>query len=334
MGIDHLEPGRQVSKFVNEQISPSFEDVVILLATWNGERYLGEQLNSISRQTYPHWRLVVSDDGSDDRTLEIIERFAAEHPGKVSLLEGSPVHSAKDNFFRLLHAAPPASYYALCDQDDVWVDTKLEVLLSASKLAETRHGESRPGLVFSDLTVVNSELSEIAASFMAQTRAIPEKATLGSLLVENVAPGCSMLFNFQFIELFRVWRGSLAPALMHDWWLALLAYSFGLCTFVDKPLVRYRQHANNTLGSVKRSGLSFMLRKLRTPDNENREKLIQQASLLLEAYEGLLPAASAQTLSAYSSIKGKRKLSRIWTCISNGVLKQTWSRRIYQLIRV
>src|SRR5664279_2792893 len=111
-------------------------EVLILLATLNGAEYVNEQLNSIVRQSHTHWRVIAADDGSTDGTVEILKDFSIRNPGKLEFLGGAPVRCAKDNFFRLLREAKPASYYAFCDQDDVWLENKLQVLVAECKRLE------------------------------------------------------------------------------------------------------------------------------------------------------------------------------------------------------
>lgn len=312
-----------------------FDGVCILLATRNGGPYLAQQLESIARQSFTRWCLFVGDDGSSDDTREIIAHFADTHPGRVELLNAAPVGSASANFFRLLRRAPRARYYAFCDQDDVWADQKLERLLQECQYLEHAQGADHPCLVYSDLTVVDENLVLMAPSFLRQIRAMPSRVSFRSLLVENLAPGCAMLMNASLVTVFRSWPGPLDDAIMHDWWLALLSEGTGSLLYVDESLVQYRQHAHNALGTVQRSGATFVLRKLFSSPDDSVPGPVHQARLFRRAYGSLLVSEKdARALAVFSGIDRRNKVSRITACLREGILKQTWPRRLYQLLRV
>lgn len=324
---------------VQPQVARAPEDhglatVAILLATFNGARFLGEQLESIAEQTHRHWSLVISDDGSVDETLSIAEDFASRHPGRVRILQSAPTQSASGNFFRLLREAPIADYVALCDQDDVWIPTKLERLVEALSDLNSDGMESEALVAYSDLAVVDSRLETIAVSFMGQMRTDPFKVTFFSTLVENSVPGCSMLLSRHTIDLFRSFEGSLKQAIMHDWWLLLIAQGFGRAVFVPEPLVLYRQHESNTLGSVNRGGVRFVLSKLFDTRRDTQKAIRAQTELFFTAYGRHLPASKAVPLKEFRDSCDRQKIVRMWACIRLGILKQTWPRRIFQLARI
>lgn len=310
------------------------DDVVILLATRNGAKYLPEQLDSIARQTYPNWRLVAADDGSTDSTVELLERFGKAHHGRLVILPTTPVHSAKNNFFRLLRDAPSARYYALCDQDDVWRDDKLEMLVHRCKMLEAAQDGALPCVVYSDLVVVDAALQIMAESFMQEISTDPDNVTFGSLLVENSIPGCSMLLNSHALRMFRTFKGPLDDAIMHDWWMALIGRAFGSLAFVPDTLVQYRQHGTNSAGSVRRRGLQFALKKLLTTSAGPLSNTYRQALLFQTAYSGMLPERPSRVLEAYARFDRITKIARVRACLRNGILKQTVIRRLYQLLRV
>lgn len=308
-------------------------DVVVLLATFNGAEYLGAQLDSISSQTYPHWRIVAADDGSTDGSVEILEAFRRDHPGRLDILDCPAVGSAKDNFFRLLRNAPSASYYAFCDQDDFWHEEKLEILVAdCRRLEGLRAPGTTPCLVYSDLTVVDASLRVVADSFWQQIAADPRRSTLGSMLMENHIPGCAMLFNAALRRVFDEYNGPLVDAVMHDWWVALLAHTFGQVGFVATPLVLYRQHGGNSMGTVNRRGLRFAMQKVGS-DLGTRQAL-RQGALFCRIYGDEAEGDSANTLRAFQSLSGKRKLARIGLSVRHGLLKQTTLRRVYQLMKI
>lgn len=328
----HSASGDQVNRReAGEQRGP---EVLILLATFNGEKYLSDQLASIERQTHRHWRVLASDDGSTDTTLARLQEFRSRNVGRVEVLEGPLARSAKGNFFKLLHAATPAQYVAFSDQDDVWVENKLERLVAACQRLEQRVGPSVPCAVFSDLRVVDEMLEVRAASFFREINSRPDRVSFRSLLVENAIPGCSMLVNSALANEFRSFRGALDDARMHDWWLALLATGMGAIAFVPDQLVLYRQHSQNAAGSVHRRGVAFVWAKLLHGDRGDTRASIRQAKLLLAAHGSHFPTSTFRQLSAFAELDRVSKMRRVLVCLRHRILKETTDRRIYQLIRI
>ena len=221
--------------------------VLILMATYNGERFIGEQLESIAAQTHREWELWVRDDGSSDATLSVVRDFAGRHPGRVRVIEDDEKHLGPcRNFARLMELAlreSDAEYFALSDQDDVWREDKLEVQLDAIRGLL----EDRPALVFSDLEVVDEALRVLHASFWKMARYDPVRGVrIPALLSRNVVTGCTILMNRLLLK-----QALPVPqeAPIHDWWLALVASVFGSIVHVPRALVQYRQHGSNAIGA-------------------------------------------------------------------------------------
>ena len=241
--------------------------VDILLATYNGAAYLAPQLDSLLAQTHGHFRLLVSDDGSSDDTLAILQRYESAFDGRLVLLPsarpaGAPGGGVLRNFERLMRASADddrAAYIAFCDQDDVWLPEKTARLLAALQALEARHGSAAPCLVHSDLTVVDQDLQVISPSFAAYQRIAPVDVTPRTLLSVNQVTGCATMINRALLQLAL----PLPPeVVMHDWWLALLAGS-GARQFVPEALIRYRQHGRNQVGARDRGLPSRLLRLAR-----------------------------------------------------------------------
>jgi len=222
--------------------------VYIVLATYNGERFLAEQLASLAVQSEPDWALLLMDDGSTDGTAAIIEQFA-EHDSRVACLSG-PARSrgsAAATFSELLARSLElgADYVLCCDQDDVWHPDKIRLMLAELRAAE---GATRvPTLVHHDLEVVGRDLGPVAESFWRRmgiepgTEAIPQR-----LLSRNEVTGCALACNRSLLELALPIP---EEAIMHDWWLALCAAFFGRLRPMPARLVKYRQHGSNAIGA-------------------------------------------------------------------------------------
>lgn len=219
--------------------------VEILLATYNGEKYLKQQLNSLENQTYKNWRIIARDDGSDDKTLTILEEFKKNNPGKIKIYENkTSTHGPMNNFCKLMSLSR-ADYVAFCDQDDVWLPTKLEKTLNLMKKLEKNFGVL-PILVHTDLMIADKNLNVMFKS-MIRTQKLNYSSTksIKQIIVQNCVTGCTMMANRNLIKV----CGSIpSGAVMHDWWLAIVACAFGKLEFLDESTIYYRQHGANTVG--------------------------------------------------------------------------------------
>ncbi|MGT2744064.1 glycosyltransferase family 2 protein [Streptococcus phocae subsp. phocae] len=215
-------------------------NINILLSTYNGERFLAEQIQSIQKQTVTDWTLLIRDDGSSDRTREIIQEFVAQDP-RIKC-----INSEKDenlgvvkNFFTLLKHQE-ADFYFFSDQDDVWLEDKLALSLAEAE----KHSAQTPLLVYTDLKVVNQNL-EVIYDSMIRTQSAHANTTLVQELTENTVTGGTMMIN----QALAAYWTSCENLLMHDWYLALLATVKGKLVYLDVATELYRQHDNNVLGA-------------------------------------------------------------------------------------
>lgn len=222
------------------------DKVEILLATHNGDRYLQAQLDSLIGQSYRDWRLKVRDDASTDSTREILARFAEANPQVSPTLQMTDQRGgAKNNFGSLLDTAE-GDYFLFADQDDVWLPYKIEHLMARVKELEAAN-PGKPILIHSDLMVANAQLKPLAASFWQYQGLKPQGGSdFKRLLIENCVTGCASLFNRRLLELARPLPHE---AIMHDWWLALVASAFGVIDALPETTLLYRQHGHNNVGA-------------------------------------------------------------------------------------
>lgn len=230
--------------------------IAILLATYNGKRYLRDQIESLYRQTLRGWTLYVADDGSDDGTAELLAEYARSKNNFVLLPAEGARLGAKDNFLRLLREVE-ADYFFFCDQDDVWCEDKMEVEMERMR-SEERSEESggTPIVVFSDLYVTDERMNVIAESFHNYAGICPQLlTTFNEAGGVNHVTGCTMLFNRAAKDCLQ-WPAS--DAAMHDAWVSLCVLKAGgRLAYVRQPLVYYRQHSSNTLGATKFRALTM-----------------------------------------------------------------------------
>ena len=219
--------------------------IAILMATYNGEQFIREQLDSLFAQTYTDWTLFVRDDGSTDNTISIIESYQKEHHNIVIIDNEGKNLGPFMNFMELLQKVD-SPLYMFIDQDDVWLPHKIENEVAAFRSLNC--DETTPGLVFTNLQLVDENLNVLSASFWNSIHFSPyifnsftEQAFIGYIT------GCTMLFNKKAKEIsFPV--AQYAP--MHDWWVAICIYKAnGKVGFVETPQMLYRKHGNNVTGN-------------------------------------------------------------------------------------
>ncbi len=224
-------------------------NVLILLSTYQGEKYLADQLDSLISQTYPHWTLLIRDDSSTDNTTLLIKKYI-EIDHRIHLIEDQLGNIKPIKSFSVLmqHALNrDENFIFFCDQDDVWLPDKLSVQTALLQSMEQQFGHDTPLLVHSDLRVVDSQLHDIHPSFLQYEKINRNvNSPLHTLLINNFVTGCTVGINRILLE-----QASPIPdqVVMHDWWCALCAAASGKIDFISQPTVLYRQHQNNTIGS-------------------------------------------------------------------------------------
>lgn len=220
----------------------------ILLATYNGEKYLSQQIDSIITQTYKQWQLLIRDDLSTDNTVNIIKNYACRHPDKIRLIEDSKGHLGLVHNFETLLESAQSEFIMFCDQDDIWLPNKIELTLNTMEAAG-QTWPNTPLLVHTDLKVVDETLNPIAESFWKLHRISPESdCQLKKIIYRNIVTGCTVMINKKTKEISM----SFPPeASIHDWWIVLNVVKYGKIIHITTPTVLYRQHAANLIGAKK-----------------------------------------------------------------------------------
>lgn len=229
----------------------------IALCTYNGEKYIEEQLQSIIKQTYQPDELIISDDFSTDKTIKIIEKFADKASFHVKLLRHKKNNGTVKNFFEAIDACS-GDYIALCDQDDIWCEDKLYKCMKYIKKKDFLPDE--PVLLHTDLFVSDKNLKIISNSMMDSQKIKNEpdmQKALKVLLTQNYVTGCTIVFNKSLKRYIYPFNKDI---IMHDWWLALLAAVYGEIIFLDEPTLYYRQHSENQIGAGKYFSYSNILK--------------------------------------------------------------------------
>jgi hypothetical protein len=310
--------------------------VDILLAAHNGAPFLREQLDSIRRQTYSRWRLLIRDDGSTDNTPEIIKAYARRDPSRIRIISDHAGRlGPRGNFARLLELST-APYVAFSDQDDVWLPNKIELTLQRMLTLEKRYGATTPLLVHTDRIVVDEALKVVHHSFWKYQYLLPHAGrSWKRQLVENAVAGSTALVN-------RPLRNLAIPipleAIMHDWWVALLATLFGRAEAVTEPTVLYRQHPSSHIGA-KPWGLRFIAVKLagimRGVDAiALLRRCRSQAAALLVLHGDKLDPVTRRTVQQFAELDSMPAVQRRLFLLRNGIMKTGVLRNIGLLLLV
>ncbi len=237
--------------------------VEILLSTYNGSKFLKEFIDSLFSQTYKDWILTVRDDGSKDNTTEITENISAKYPGKINLIKDELGNLGTCKSFLTLLKQAKADYIMFADQDDVWLPDKIEKTISKMFEVERKYAKTTPILIHTDLIVVDEKLNTIASSFWRYQGQNPEYKSLNYLLVQNNVTGCTIMVNKALKDLVVQIPDK---AIMHDWWLALVASAFGVIEYIPDQTILYRQHQSQNTGARKYSFWYFFQRFAKTPN--------------------------------------------------------------------
>lgn len=252
------------------------EKVTVLLATYNGERYLSELLESLITQTYQNFEIVIHDDGSTDMTNFIVESYRTKYGEKIRVINDDVFFGdARLNFFHLLKFVE-TPYIMFCDQDDVWLPDKIELTIFRMRALENTY-KNIPIVVHTDLRVVDERLQLIAHS-MFKYQKLFKNQSLAETFVRNNVTGCTMMIN---IHAFHCINPMQSQAMMHDWWIALkVLANQGIVCFLDKPTILYRQHGRNNVGVCK-FGLFRLIKRSRLFDSRRKiffQKMVEQAN--------------------------------------------------------
>lgn len=277
--------------------------VQVLLSTYNGAAFLRPQLDSLLYQTGVELSILIRDDGSTDNTVALIKDQIARYP-QIRLIEGTNL-GVVPSYFALMNAADPAvDFFAFCDQDDVWLPTKLATAV------QTLAAFSLPAVFASPVLITQDGVTTVG-----QTPVPRKPLALGNALVQNRLIGCSVVFNRALLALVREFPPDTAQVNMHDWWVYLVAAAFGQVVFHPQPTLLYRQHTANVVG-LKSDSMDAKMKRFK----QNRRACSRQAQMFLDAFA---PRLSAEQIQLIKRIADEyRLLPRIRLALSGQVYRQ------------
>jgi glycosyltransferase involved in cell wall biosynthesis len=302
------------------------------MATYNGGEFIETQLDSLIAQSFSDWRLWIRDDGSSDDTVGIIRRYAGRDE-RVRFLQpdGIRLDAAMSYSLLLERFSTEDEYLMFCDQDDFWRTDKIETTLAKMLEMEARLGRETPLLVHTDLSVADRELNIIATSFWRYQGLNPDVRELHRLLVQNNVTGCTMMVNRALAVL-----ASPVPsqAIMHDWWLAMVAAAFGKIECVPQPTMLYRQHGANDTGA-KNYSIVYIIMKALAGLGEVKAPLLKtqcQACAFLDRYASRLSPEQGLLVRTYCHLSDLGFWKRRWQMLRFGFIKHGFFRNIGMLL--
>lgn len=298
------------------------ERVHIVLATYNGERFLREQMESVLAQTYENITVEVCDDGSTDGTEAIVREYEAQDERVKLHLNPHNLGYVKNFLEGVKRCTAP--YVMLCDQDDIWQKDKVEKTLLAMQQAEKKKA-GKPVLVFTDAVNFDSDTGEELGFFHETSHLDVKKVDTAHLFMENKCIGCTMMMNRAILPYLEELPEEIR---VHDWWLALICSHFGTIEYVPQATLRYRQHEENQIGGSSYTGY---LKKRLTHIREQRKALLQtyrQAAAFLRIFGEQMDRQQRVVAENFAGMEQTGFFGRRYRILRYGYKKSGWFRNI------
>ena len=228
----------------------------ILLPLYNGGHFLRQQLDSILGQSYTDWRVLVRDDGSIDNSIDIITEYKSKYPNKFVLIEDKYGNQGTTGCINLILRFVSSEYFMFCDQDDIWEPNKIEITIREMKRLEKRYPRM-PLLVCTDACCIDESNKQTNPSFYKSQKFIDTTDNVHKMLALNIVQGSTSLMNRKVKEIIY----KIPQNIYHDWWTAVNVVYYGKVSYLNVPLLRYRQHQSNVVGALE-VGPKYLLGKL------------------------------------------------------------------------
>ena len=303
------------------------ELITILLATYNGEQYLDEQMESLLNQTYTNWRLIIRDDNSTDNTPAILEKYKLQYPDKISVLPNNGVNLGSIlNFSTLFTFAQDAQYIMLCDQDDKWKKDKIVITFSKLRELEQQYGKRCPLLVYTNFQYVDETMQVIESKKNFEINRI-QNFGFSHLLAHNPVYGCTSIFNRALAD-----KVDAIPAQVenHDYWIALVAAAFGKLYYLNEKTILYRQHSRNVSGNFDNDTFRKRFQRILVNKRNFRDAEKKHAMLTTfkEIYGGTLDKRLAHILDNFLCFFSSKNLLCMLKSIKAGTRCRTFMQSI------
>lgn len=295
----------------------------IVLATYNGEKYIREQLESILANKYKDISIEICDDGSTDGTLEIAKEYVEKY-SHISLHENPKNLGYVMNFMEGIRRSK-SPYIMLCDQDDIWHEDKIEKTYERMRSLEKENGSNVPLMVFTDAMNFDSESGEDLGSFHKSSHLDIKKIDTAHLFMENKCIGCTIMVNAAILDYLTVLPKEIR---VHDWWLALICCNFGKISYIAETTLQYRQHSGNMIGG---SGFSEYLKNRIANLHRQRESIREtfaQGEAFYRVFGQKLPEDKQRIVQQFARMSRTGALGRREKMIRLGFCKSGFVRNM------
>lgn len=259
--------------------------VIILMSTFNGGDYLEEQLDSLVKQTYENISIIIRDDGSTDRTIQILMDYSEKYEN-ITFITGENLGVIKSFFYLLEEYGKSADFISFCDQDDVWLPDKIKVAVNI-----LNEDKCTPQLYATPVQLVDKNLNHMQVKKF-------KKIGKRNAIIQNVVTGCSVVINRNFSDLLIKNKPNIEKIEMHDSWMYLVCMFFGEFIYDDVSYIKYRQHENNVVG-IPSNKIDMLVQSFKNLKKEIDMQIHRQQTL--EFYE---------VFKSELSIVDKKKIER------------------------
>ncbi len=305
---------KHLSGQTTEQSLDALHSVIVLMSTYNGERYVFDQLQSILPQLPETGKIIVRDDGSTDQTAA---KVVSCEDSRITLILGENLGFGA-SFLTLLQFVPSgAEMVMFADQDDIWLPGKIE---RAQQFLRPLSGQ--PALYGSAQTLVDANLNQLGA-----TAPWKRGPSLSSALTENIITGCTAALNQKAVALLQ-YAGSPKQIYFHDWWSYLVVSAFGIVVHDNESRILYRQHSNNQIGH----GIGWIGRQLGILRFLVRHDwvgiMLGQVHALSTVFANQLPSNAKTLVSRYYEIDDLRATVKWRLIVGSHKWRQTWRQEI------
>jgi glycosyltransferase involved in cell wall biosynthesis len=287
--------------------------VVVFLATYNGQKFLAQQLDSLKAQSHTNWELWVSDDGSKDNTLALLEGHQKSCTLNSCFIHQGPGKGFAQNFLSLVCKPQAiAQYYAYCDQDDYWHKDKLKKALAWLETSDP----AKPALYCSRTKLIDEQNKGLGYSPKYK-----KGPGFANAMVQNIAAGNTIVLNHAAVELLRK-AGDEVVVPAHDWWTYLLVSGAGGSVFFDvHPTIDYRQHGLNVLGA--NTGWMARMHRIKRLFRGDFQRWNDQNVKALCSVLPLLTGENQKLLKEFALMRKEKWLRRCLKTKKMGLYRQT-----------
>ena len=295
-------------------------EIEILMATYNGEKYVKEQIDSIIHQTYENWKLLIRDDNSTDKTLEILKEYEKKDK-RIKVIEDKKGNLGFVKNFEELLIYSNKEWVMFSDQDDYWLENKIEKYVSILN-SNPKDILKKPILIHSNSFICNDNLEIIKKEFINSN--IASKYNEDSYYFFYFVQGSTVLINRAMIDLALPFSKNVT---VHDRYLHLLAEFLGKRIFINESLIKYRQHSNNKIGAKGSSIISKILKK-RYFHNEDRELILE----IQNKYTEKLEIEKRKKIEKYLEVTNDKK-NRFLRFYLSREFKMSIKKRLFMLLK-